>query len=302
MKNLFSVEGKVVVVTGGSRGIGEMIATGFVHHGARVYVTSRKAEACERVARELSKLGDCIALPFDLSGRDGIQGLVAALGDREARLDVLVNNAGASWGADLDDFPESGWDKVLTLNLKSPFFLTQKLLPLLRAAATWEEPARVINISSIESIWVPGHETYAYSASKAAVHHLTRVLARKLAERRITVNAIAPGYFDTEMSRQGLDVPETRERILKRIPMRRVGEPSELAPLVVYMASEASAYMTGEVVKFDLITILEKFFCSHIQDIGTRVANFIHAMPKSHSLTDTLHPLWRKFVVVLRVV
>ncbi len=249
MKNLFSVEGKVVVVTGGSRGIGEMIATGFVHHGARVYVTSRKAEACERVARELSKLGDCIALPFDLSGRDGIQGLVAALGEREARLDVLVNNAGASWGADLDDFPESGWDKVLTLNLKSPFFLTQKLLPLLRAAATWEEPARVINIASVDGLTTPEFGTYSYSASKAGLIHLTRHLAKHLAKDDILVNAIAPGPFESKMMEWTLE--NFRDQIVAQNPRRRIGTPEDIAGVSIFLASRASAYTTGCLISCD---------------------------------------------------
>ena len=181
MKNLFSVEGKVVLITGGSRGIGEMIARGYVENGAKVYISSRKAEVCDRVAEELSDYGTCISLPFDLGGMDGIEGLANAVKERESRLDVLVNNAGATWGAPIDEYPEDGWDKTVDLNVKSIFFLTQKLLPLLRAAATADAPARVINIASVNGIEPPGLETYAYSTSKAGCIMLTRHLAKRLA-------------------------------------------------------------------------------------------------------------------------
>lgn len=249
MKNLFSVEGKVVVVTGGSRGIGEMIATGFVHNGARVYVSSRKASACARVADELSKVGECIPLPFDLSTQDGIQGLVGELGRHESQLDVLVNNAGASWGADLDEFPESGWDKVLTLNLKSPFFLIQQFLPLLRAAATWEEPARVINIASVDGLTTPEFGTYSYSASKAGLIHLTRHLAKHLAKDDILVNAIAPGPFESKMMEWTLE--NFRDHIVAQNPRRRIGTPEDVAGVSIFLASRASAYTTGCLVTCD---------------------------------------------------
>lgn len=249
MKNLFSVEGKVVVVTGGSRGIGEMIAAGFVHNGARVYVSSRNAAACSRVADELSEVGECIALPFDLSTRDGIEGLVAEFGRRESRLDVLVNNAGATWAADLDDFPESGWDKVLTLNLKSPFFLVQQFLPLLREAASWEEPARVINIASVDGVTTPMFETYAYSASKAGLIHLTRHLAKHLAKDDILVNAIAPGPFESKMMEWTLE--NFRDHIVDQNPRRRIGTPEDVAGVSIFLASRASAYTNGCLVTCD---------------------------------------------------
>lgn len=199
MRNLFDVSGKVVLVTGGSRGIGEMIARGYVENGAKVYVSSRKSEICNRIAEELSRVGTCIPLPSDLSTLEGVEALKAALSGRETHLDVLVNNAGASWGAPIDDYPETGWDKVMDLNIKSVFFLTQKLLPLLRASATTRNPSRVINIASVKGIAPPALETYAYSSSKAACIMLTRHLAKRLAAEHILVNAISPGPFPSQM-------------------------------------------------------------------------------------------------------
>ena len=248
MRNLFSVEGKVAVVTGGSRGIGEMIARGLAEAGARVYISSRNAGACQRVATELSKSGTCIALPADLSTPAGISQLVEELGARESQLDILVNNAGANWGAPLDEFPESGWDKVMDLNLKSIFFLTRDLLPALRKAASAEDPARVINIGSIDGLHAPLPETYSYSASKAALHHLTRVLARKLAPN-ITVNAVAPGPFESKMMEATLDA--FRDSIVAGVPRGRIGEPEDMAGVAIFLASRAGAYVTGTVIPVD---------------------------------------------------
>lgn len=249
MRSLFSIEGKVALVTGGSRGIGEMIARGYVENGARVYISSRKAEMCERIAAELSEVGHCVALPFDLSTMTGVEGLAAELQAREPRLDVLVNNAGATWGAPIEAFPEAGWDKVLDLNVKSVFYLTARLLPALRAAASPEAPARVINIASVNGIEPPDLETYAYSASKAGCIMLTRHLAKRLARENILVNAIAPGPFPSQMMAARL--AEDGDAIRARNPLGRTGEPEDMAGVAIFLASRASAYTTGAVIPCD---------------------------------------------------
>jgi NAD(P)-dependent dehydrogenase (short-subunit alcohol dehydrogenase family) len=246
---LFSVEGKVALVTGGSRGIGRMIAQGLVEAGARVSISSRKAEVCESVAAELGKSGSCQALPVDLSNQAGISALVGALGEREVQLDILVNNAGANWGAPIDEYPEDGWDKVVDLNLKSIFFLTRDLLPMLRKGATHADPSRVINIGSVDGLVVPSLETYAYSAAKAGLHHMTAVLARRLAPEHITVNAIAPGPFESKMMAATLD--RFRDDIIASNPRGRIGEPEDVAGTVIYLASRAGAYVTGAVIPVD---------------------------------------------------
>ena len=206
MQDIFSIAGKVAIVTGGSRGIGEMIAAGFLASGAKVYISSRKADVCDATAKRLVDRhgGECIAVPADLSQLDGVNTLVAAVRDNENQLDILVNNAGATWGAPLGEFPESGWDKVMDTNVKGIFFLTQALLPLLEAGATHEDPARVINIGSVDGIKTPSFDNFSYGASKAAVHHLTRVLAAHLVRRHIIVNAIAPGPFPSWMLSAGV--------------------------------------------------------------------------------------------------
>ncbi|MBA4793741.1 SDR family oxidoreductase [Phenylobacterium sp.] len=249
MKNLFSVEGKVVLITGGSRGIGEMIARGYVENGAKVYISSRKAEVCDRVAEELSEYGTCISLPFDLGGMDGIEGLANAVKERESRLDVLVNNAGATWGAPIDEYPEDGWDKTVDLNVKSIFFLTQKLLPLLRAAASADEPARVINIASVNGIEPPALETYAYSTSKAGCIMLTRHLAKRLAPEHILVNAIAPGPFPSKM--MAATLAQAGDAIAKNNPRGRIGQPEDIAGVAIFLGSRASAYTTGATIPCD---------------------------------------------------
>ncbi len=247
--DLFSVNGKVAVVTGGSRGIGLMIARGLVQAGARVYVVSRNAQACQEAAAELSKVGECVPLAADLSTLDGVRALVAALGERESQIDVLVNNAGANWGAPYEEFPESGWDKVVDLNLKAAFFLTRDLSPLLRKGASAEDPARVINIGSIDAIQVPALETYAYSASKAGLHHLTRVLARRLAPDQITVNAIAPGPFQSKMMAATLEA--FGDQIAASCPRGRIGEPEDMAGAAIFLSSRAGAWITGIVLPVD---------------------------------------------------
>lgn len=246
---LFSVKGKVALVTGGTRGIGFMIARGFVENGARTYVCSRKADACAAAEAELGKLGECAAIPADLGSTEGVAGLVRELGRRESALHILVNNAGANWGAPLDEFPESGWDKVMDLNLKAVFFLTRDLLPLLRKAGTPADPARVINIGSIDGLHVPALETYAYSSAKAGLHHLTRVLARKLAPEHVTVNALAPGPFESQMMKATLD--RFGEMIRKSNPRGRIGEPEDVAGAAIFLASRAAAYVTGAVLPVD---------------------------------------------------
>jgi NAD(P)-dependent dehydrogenase (short-subunit alcohol dehydrogenase family) len=216
-------------VTGGTRGIGLMIAQGFVEAGAKVYVASRKAEVCAATAAELSKLGSCAGIP--------------------AELHVLVNNAGANWGAPLEEHPDSALDKLWATNVKGPFHLTRFLLPQLEAAAKPGDPARVVNIGSIDGLHVPGLETYGYSATKAALHHLTHVLARKLAPRGITVNAVAPGPFESKMMAETLE--RFGDAIRASCPMGRIGEPEDMAGIAIYLASRAGAYVTGAVIPVD---------------------------------------------------
>ncbi|MCH4893643.1 SDR family oxidoreductase [Sphingomonas sp. SFZ2018-12] len=246
---LFSVRGKVALVTGGTRGIGYMIADGLVRAGARVYISSRKAEACAQAAAELSAHGEAIAIPADLGDPAGVAAVSTELAAREPKLDILVNNAGANWGAPFESFPQSGWDKVMDLNVRSIFFLTQQLAPLLKAAATPEDPARVINIGSVDGMTCPDYGNYSYAASKAAVHHLTRHLAKHLAAADINVNAIAPGPFPTKMTEVMLR--DAGERIFSVIPRRRTGLPSDIAGSVIFLASAASAYITGAVIPVD---------------------------------------------------
>ncbi|MBI2528973.1 MAG: SDR family oxidoreductase [Candidatus Rokubacteria bacterium] len=249
MSDLFSIRGKVALVTGGSRGIGLMIARGFVEAGARVYISSRKKEVCDQVAAELSATGSCVSLPADLSSGAEGRRVAQEIGTREPALHILVNNAGATWGAPLQEYPESAWDKVLAINVKAVFHLTQALLPLLEKAARPGDPARVINVGSIDGLRVPLWESYAYSASKAAVHHLTRALAVQLGSRRITVNAIAPGPFESKMMAETLK--QLGEVIVAACPLGRIGEPEDMAGAAIFLASRAGAYVTGQVLAVD---------------------------------------------------
>jgi NAD(P)-dependent dehydrogenase (short-subunit alcohol dehydrogenase family) len=249
VQDLFSITGKVALVTGGSRGIGAMIARGFVEAGAKVYISARKESECAQTAAALSEKGTCVAIPADLSTEAGCQGLADAIAAREAQLDVLVNNAGANWGAPLAEFPDAGWDKVLALNVKGPFHLTKMLLPLLEKAGSAADPARVINIGSIDGLKVPFLETYSYSASKAAVHHLTRVLAVQLAPKHITVNAVAPGPFESKM--MAVTLERFKDAIVSACPLGRIGEPEDMAGVAIYLASRAGAYVTGVVIPVD---------------------------------------------------
>jgi NAD(P)-dependent dehydrogenase (short-subunit alcohol dehydrogenase family) len=250
--DLFDVSGKAALVTGGSRGIGLMIARGLVQAGARVVIASRKAAAIEAAGEELRSLGACeAALTADLSSPEGAAALALEVRERFDALHVLVNNAGAAWGAPLEEFPASGWDKVIHTNLEGIFHLTVGLLPALRAAATEADPARVINVGSIDGIRVPDAENYSYSASKAAVHMLTRHLAKRLAPDHITVNAIAPGPFESRMMAFMLGNPEGRAAVEQMVPLRRIGRPDDVAGLTIFLSSRAGAYLTGAVIPLD---------------------------------------------------
>ena len=244
---LFSLKGRTALVTGGSRGIGRMIAAGMLAQGARVFISSRKAEACEKAARELSAIGPCSALAQDVSTLEGARALAAAYAQHADGLDILVNNAGAAWGAPFDEFPESGWDKVMDLNLKSPFFLTQALIgPLRRAALT--RPAKVINIASIDGTSVNPQETYSYAASKAGLVHLTKRMALRLVQDNIIVSAIAPGAFASEMNREARDHGEATAA---RIPAKRIGRDEDMAGAAIFLASSAGDYVVGHTLVVD---------------------------------------------------
>lgn len=247
MNALFSLEGRTALITGGSRGIGRMIAAGFLKAGARVYISARKAAACDQTAAELAALGPCLSLPADVSTVDGARALAAAYTKHEPTLDILVNNAGAAWGAPFDEFPESGWDKVVDLNLKSPFFLTQALADPLRAAAK-TRPAKVINIASIDGVSVNPMETYSYAASKAGLIHLTRRMALRLVKDNIVVTAIAPGAFASDMNR---DARDHGDEVARRVPAGRVGVDDDMAGAAIYLASRAGDYVVGSTLVVD---------------------------------------------------
>jgi NAD(P)-dependent dehydrogenase (short-subunit alcohol dehydrogenase family) len=247
MQNLFSLQGRTALITGGSRGIGRMIAEGFLAQGAKVYISSRKAKACDQTAAELSSLGTCISLPGDVSTVEGAHALVAAYAQREDALDILVNNAGAAWGAPFDEFPESGWDKVVDLNLKAPFFLTQALHAHLCKAAK-SHVAKVINIASIDGVSVNPLETYSYAASKAGLIHMTRRMALRLAKDNIAVTAIAPGAFASEMNKEARD---HAEMVSSHIPAGRIGTVEDMAGAAIYLASRAGDYVVGSTLVVD---------------------------------------------------
>jgi len=250
MSQLFSLEGRTALITGGSRGIGRMMAEGFLRQGATVYISARKAAACDATAAELNALGlgRCVSLPADVSTADGIAALVAAYTAREAALHILVNNAGAAWGAPFDEFPEAGWDKVVDLNMKSPFFLTQALHGALKAGAASGQAAKVINVASIDGQSVNPMETYSYAASKAGLIHLSKRLALRLIEDNIVVNAICPGAFASEMNR---DARDHGDAVAARVPARRVGVADDMAGAAIYLASRAGDYVVGTTLTVD---------------------------------------------------
>ena len=250
-KDLFSLKGRIALVTGGSRGIGKMIAAGFLAQGAaKVYITARKAGPCEATAKELSAAydGECIALPIDISTLAGIDTLAGEIKKREPKLDILVNNAGAAWGADFDEFPESGWDKVMNLNVKSPFFLTQALHAALKKAASPQQPAKVINICSIDGIRLNPWDTYSYHASKSSLLYLTKRMAARLIDDNIVVTAIAPGPFASEMNKAARDEAEA---VAKRTPSRRIGRDEDMAGTAIFLASKAGDYVVGDSIAVD---------------------------------------------------
>lgn len=244
---LFSLKGRTALITGGSRGIGRMIAEGFLAQGAKVYISARKAAACDQAAKELSAFGPCVSLPADVSTVEGAHALVAAYAKHEDSLDILVNNAGAAWGAPYEEFPESGWDKVVDLNMKAPFFLTQALTPMLKKAAT-DHLAKVIHIASIDGISVNPWETYSYAASKAGLIHLTRRMALRLAPERIAVSAIAPGAFASDMNKEARD---HGDEVKGRIPAGRIGTPEDMAGAAIFLASRAGDYVMGSTLVVD---------------------------------------------------
>ena len=251
INSLFSVKGKVAVVTGGSRGIGEMITSGFLANGVKVYISARKAPALIEKANELSERYNqkCIPIPCDLSTMEGIDEFLKKINEKEDGIDFLINNAGAAWGESYESFPEAGWDKVMDLNVKSIFFLTQKLKPLLSKKTSLDDPSRIINIGSIDGLNVPAFETYSYSTSKAAVHHLTRVLAARLVKENILVNAIAPGPYPSAML--GSAVNSDYSEIENNNPRKRIGTPEDIAGLVIFLCSRAGAYTVGETITSD---------------------------------------------------
>ncbi|MEL7189552.1 MAG: glucose 1-dehydrogenase [Pseudomonadota bacterium] len=251
MNNLFDVSGKVAVVSGGSSGIGAMMAKGLLMNGAKVYITARKVERLTAMAEELSQYGECIAIPADMSKVEGIEAFRDEVAKREDSIDILINNAGANWAAPLEQFPEKGWDKVMDINIKSIFFTTQKFIPLLKAGGTKDAPARVINIASINGIRNSGMPTYAYTASKSGVIQLTEHLATDLASSNINVNAIAPGLFPSDMTKQIVDNEGVADAAVARIPRGRMGQPEDIAGTAIYLSSRASAWLTGKTIALD---------------------------------------------------
>ena len=251
MKTLFDVAGKIAVVTGGSSGIGAMMARGLLENGAKVYITARKAERLMAMADELSEFGECIAIPSDMSSVEGIASFVAEISKHESKVDILINNAGAAWSAPIEDFPEKGWDKVMDINIKSVFFAIQKFLPLLKAAGNTDKPARVINIASINGLRNSGMTTYSYTASKSGVILLTEHLATDLASQGINVNAIAPGFFPSNMTKYVVENDDRTEEALSKIPRGRMGKPEDIAGTAIFLCSPASSWITGETIVLD---------------------------------------------------
>jgi NAD(P)-dependent dehydrogenase (short-subunit alcohol dehydrogenase family) len=251
LDQLFSVAGKVALVTGGGRGIGLMMTKALVASGAKVYIASRKREVCEKIAAELGGADHCIGLGADLSSEEGVVGLADELKRREEKLDILVNNSGVAWGAAFEEFPWDAWDKVLELNLTAPFVLTRELVPLLANAGTNDDPARIVNIGSMLGTVTTSWTAYSYAASKAGLHHITRILSNELANRHITVNAIAPGPFDTEMMKEAAQNETLRQAVADGIPLKRWGAAEDAAGVVLFLCSRAGAYVSGAIVPLD---------------------------------------------------
>jgi NAD(P)-dependent dehydrogenase (short-subunit alcohol dehydrogenase family) len=251
MKNLFDVAGKVAVITGGSRGIGAMMAQGLIENGAKVYITARKEAELNAAQEALGKLGECIAIRSDLSSHEGVVAFADEIKKREGKIDILINNAGASWGAQFEEFTEAAWDKVMDLNVKSLFFLTQQLAPVLKAAASNEDPARVINIASVNGFTHPGMKTYSYTSSKAAVIHLTKHLAVDLADDFINVNGIAPGFFPSNMTAFMANDEAISAELTANLPRGRMGDAKDAAGAAIYLSSRAAAWMTGHTLVLD---------------------------------------------------
>jgi NAD(P)-dependent dehydrogenase (short-subunit alcohol dehydrogenase family) len=248
---LFSLTGKTALVTGGAQGMGRMIAEGLVRAGAKVYITSRKAEVCEATARDLSACGQCLPLPGELATPEDVATLVRKLTERESALHVLVNNAGRTWGAPLETFPDRAWAGVLAVNVQTPFTLVRDLLPLLKAAASAQDPARVINIGSVAGLVVEKLNAYSYAASKAAIHHLSRVIAADLAQFNIAVNTVAPGYFPTQMTAHIQSDEQSLKALQGHVPFGRLGAAADIAGICIFLASRAAAYITGAEIPVD---------------------------------------------------
>ena len=250
-ERLFGVRGKVALVTGGTRGIGLMIAEGLVRAGARVYVSSRKLDACEETERTLGELGECTAIPGDLRDIAGCEALAASFGEREDNLHILVNNAGLTWSLPIDEFTEKAWDRVVDLDVKSPFFLTQKLLPAIRAAASHEQRASIVNISSVNAVKPSGLANYSYVAAKAGLCQLSAQLARDLMADHINVNVIAPGPFKSKMTAPLFATEEQDQRMIESFPMKRWGRMEDAAGLTIFLSSRAGSYLTGQTIPCD---------------------------------------------------
>jgi NAD(P)-dependent dehydrogenase (short-subunit alcohol dehydrogenase family) len=251
LTSLFSLEKKTALVTGGAQGMGRMIASGLISAGAKVYITSRKADICAATARELSELGTCVGIAADLNTPEAVVALADEIKQREPQLHIMINNAGRTWGAPLESFPDKAWPSVMAVNVQGPFTLVRELLPLLKASATHEDPARVINIGSLAGLRAEPLSAYSYAASKAAIHHLSRVLAQDLAGKHITVNCVIPGYFPTQMTAhiRGADAELTK--LLERVPLGRLGEPDDIVGACVYLASRAGRYVTAAEIVVD---------------------------------------------------
>jgi NAD(P)-dependent dehydrogenase (short-subunit alcohol dehydrogenase family) len=254
LESLFSLAGKTAVVTGGATGIGRIVAEALVRAGADVIIASRKREACEECATLLNQLdapGSAVGIAGDISNEDGVSELAEQIGRRFPRLSILINNAGKTWGAPLDAFPYAAWESVFSVNVAGLFTLTQLLLPQLAAAAAADDPARIVNLGSVMGSQPMGDGAYSYSASKAAVHHLTRILAKELAARRITVNALAPGLFDSRMTAFATKDPVRLARLEQRIPLGRLGKPEDIASAVLFLCGRGGAYVTGAILPVD---------------------------------------------------